>query len=233
MVHQNLDSALIMEDDVDWDIRIKPLLKNFALSAQAIVASPADTELHFDHLPNPSANPPANSPYGDHWDVLWLGHCESNLPKKRVIQMDDVSVPEPHYLHSWQWDEVTPLAAFPNHTRAVMQNGIHACSLAYAVSQKGARKLLYYFGMQQLSKSFDLMLSDWCREGKGVCVSVVPQLFDHHRVKGPVSLESDIRVKEGFRYQAATNNVRLSVAMNMKKLLHGSTDYYDQYPDTA
>jgi len=232
VAYKDLGSALIMEDDVDWDIRIKALLQNFAISAAALVSSPAD-EVYFNDIPKPSPNPPTNSAYGDDWDMLWLGHCGSSLPGRKVIQLDDNSVPEPHYLHSWNSDEVTPLSIFPNHTRVVMQNAVHICSLAYAVSQKGARKLLYELGINKLSGPFDLMLRDWCSQSENTCLSVLPQLFDHHRVKGPMSLDSDIRLKEGERDQALTLNVRLSTAMNIPKLLIGSTDYDDQYPDTV
>jgi GR25 family glycosyltransferase involved in LPS biosynthesis len=37
VVEQNLTSALILEDDADWDVRIKPQLRDFALSSQALI----------------------------------------------------------------------------------------------------------------------------------------------------------------------------------------------------
>lgn len=227
-----MGSGLIFEDDVDWDVRIKGLLQNFAISAQAIVASPADTQLYFHDLPQ--INQPISSPYGDDWDLLWLGHCGSNFPEKRVIQLNDESVPETQYLRSWLAQEKSPLSIYPNHTRAVIQGASNVCSLAYAVSQRGARKILYDLALETLNAPFDMMLQSWCRNPeKGNCISALPQLFDHHRVKGPISLESDIREKEGIRNEAFTNNVRLSVAMNLQKLLDGNTDVDDQYPDTV
>lgn len=224
---------MICEDDVDWDVRIKYLLRNFAISAQAIVAS-SEREVYFHDLPNPSIKIPGISPYGDDFDLLWLGHCGADMPVKKVIQLNDESVPEPQYLHSWLMGEFTPLAVFPNHTRIVGQNtNMLVCSLVYAVSQKGARKILYDLGLQKLTGPFDLMLQTWCSNPENICISALPQLFDHHRAKGSMSLDSDIRVSEGIRDAAVTNNVRLSVAMNMQKLLDGDTDYYDQYPDTV
>lgn len=232
VVHNRLGSALIVEDDIDWDVRIKPLLRDFASSAQAIVGS-TEAESYFHELRSPLTEIPEFSPYGDDFDLLWLGHCGSSLPAKKVIQLNDDSVPEPHYLHSWLMSELTPLAIFPNHTRVVTRNAMHVCSLAYAVSQKGARKILYELGLEKLTGPFDLMLQTWCTNPENLCISALPQLFDHHRPRGPMSLESDIRVKEGIREVAVTNNVRLSVAMNMQKMLNGDIDYDDQYPDTV
>jgi hypothetical protein len=64
------------------------------------------------------------------------------------------------------------------------------------------------------------------------CLGVLPQLFDHHRRRGPKSIDSDISAANGdCRDSAFTLNIRWSVRMNMKKLLNGDTRYDDQYPD--
>jgi len=69
-----------------------------------------------------------------------------------VIRYNDSSVPEPQYLHSWRLEDPTPLGTLPHHTRAVMRGVSEpVCSLAYAVSQAGAREILYALGL----KTFD------------------------------------------------------------------------------
>ena len=58
-VASDLDTAMIIEDDVDWDVAIKeqmPLI--------------SDAVANFSRV---DLNNPA--PYGRSWDVLWLGHC--------------------------------------------------------------------------------------------------------------------------------------------------------------
>ncbi|EXU94661.1 glycosyl transferase family 25 protein, partial [Metarhizium robertsii] len=120
VVRRNLSSALIMEDDVDWDVRIREQLHDFAVSIRALTQplrrqpgkyadptypNPVDgspktlPDMNFYSLPDTVR--PLISPYGDNWDVLWLGHCgmhfvfeHSNLiPKGRVVKENDVSVP--------------------------------------------------------------------------------------------------------------------------------------------
>ncbi|KAJ8126256.1 hypothetical protein O1611_g7380 [Lasiodiplodia mahajangana] len=57
IVEEGLESALIMEDDMDWDVRLKTQLKQIAEGARHVMPS----------------NEPSSSPYGAGWDVLWLG----------------------------------------------------------------------------------------------------------------------------------------------------------------
>ena len=236
-MRRNLTSALIIEDDVDWDVRLKLLLRDFALSSHALLHTRNTVNLNFDRLP--STPVPRESPYGDGWDVLWLGHCGMKLPTESalVIHENDVTVPETQHLRSWDINEPTPLQGYSKHTRVVMHQKEGTCSLAYAVSQLGARRILYSLGLRRLDDAFDLMLRKWCEgidgEGPHVCLGVLPQLFDHHRRKGPANIDSDISEPSSqYRHTAYTNNVRWSVRMNMNKILRGDTDYDDQFPDT-
>ena len=184
----------------------------------------------------PSRSPPEKAPYGDTWDLLWVGHCGYHLPPGRdgmVIHENDITVPQRHYLHSFEPLEYTPLGNYPDHTRVTMRGQNEAtCSLAYAVTQSSARKIVYELGLQRLDASYDLMLRGWC-ERAGRCIGVLPQLFDHHRRAGAGDIDSDIsEPSSNYRDKPFTNNIRWSVRMNMKKLLDGETDYEDQYPDT-
>lgn len=108
-----------MEDDADWDVRIRDQLNDLAKASYALTQPLAGTEgneyadvtypkplegsppsvpdFEFDSLP--ATVEPLISPYGDEWDVLWLGHCgmrfpyQDNkvIPKGRVVQEDHVS----------------------------------------------------------------------------------------------------------------------------------------------
>ena len=237
MVDRNLTSALIIEDDVDWDVRLRLSRRDFALSTDALLRAPTTANLNFNHLPStPVLN---ESPYGDGWDVLWLGHCGMKLPTDSglVIHENDVTVPETQYLRSWDVNEPTPLQGLPKHTRVVMHQEEGTCSLAYTVTQSGARRILYSLGLRRLDDAFDLMLRRWYEgtdgEESNICIGVLPQLFDHHRRKGPGNIDSDISAPNSeYRHSAYTNNIRWSVRMNMNKILRGDTSYDDQFPDT-
>ena len=158
-----------MEDDVEWDVRIRPLLKNFPASSRALLNSPR-LNLNFQDIPK--SNSRLSSPFGDNWDIIWLGHCGMSIPEKDakegiVVQYNDPFVPETQYLRSWEVNKPTPLTIYPNHTRAIVHERGGVCSLACAVSQSGARKLLYNLGLRLLDAPFDLMLRNFCEGTHG------------------------------------------------------------------
>ena len=55
---------------MDWDVRLKSQLKLIALGA-----------LHLQ-CPATRMAPAIGSPYGNDWDVLWLGHCGEVFPEQ-------------------------------------------------------------------------------------------------------------------------------------------------------
>jgi hypothetical protein len=268
IVHRNLTSALILEDDADWDVRIRDQLYDFALSTHALTqplrggggrayADPTYPQpppdlpestptraMDFHHLP--ATVPPTTSPYGDNWDLLWVGHCgmhfpfqhSKTVPKGRVIRLGDETVAPRRNL----WTINVPFTlkeTYPEHTRAYhhVQEGV--CTLGYALSQRGARRLLHEVALKDVSHAYDLLLRFFCEgeEGRGAgrqCLTTQPALFHHHRMAGMVSAMSDIGdhgKNNEFREKAMTDMVRWSVRLNAEALMEGRTDFVDQYPD--
>ncbi|GKT61373.1 glycosyltransferase family 25 protein [Colletotrichum tofieldiae] len=259
IVLRNLSSALILEDDIDWDIRIRQQLHDFALATQALTqpllggpSYPRSTErspatvpdISFNHLPATVA--PQISPYGDDWDLLWVGHCGMHfpfldtqngipIPKARVIHANDITVAPKKNL--WTFNiPFTLKEEYPEHTRAVhhVQEGV--CTFGYAVSQKGARRLLQEVALKDVNDAIDILLRFFCdgSQGRGPhkCLTTQPALFHHHRPAGPRNTTSNIRDNgSGFRETSMTHMVRWSVRLNADALLEGRTDFVDQYPD--
>jgi len=236
---QNLESALIIEDDIDWDIRLKDQLQDLALSTCHILSTSrnAGTTQLSDVTINSKSS---SSPYGQGWDVLWLGHCGMDLPPDAnatmVLHENDETVPQIQRQRSWDVNAVSPLHAYPQHSRMVAEQQQGTCSLAYAVSRRGAQKILFALGLRRLDMAFDMMLREWCQQDDGnarpKCLGVHPQLFDHHRRTGPNEIDSDILAPNGqYRNHAYTPNIRWSVRMNMRKLLSNDDQYDDQWPD--
>ncbi|KAI8945249.1 hypothetical protein F4801DRAFT_568979 [Xylaria longipes] len=264
VVRRNLTSALILEDDVDWDVRLRDQLRDFALSSHGLTQpligtgrptyaditypSPSDTsptsppDLAFDSLPVTIA--PRSSPYGDEWDVLWLGHCGMHfpfidsklIPKGRVVQSDQ-TVPQRHHL--WTVSDFNDLKEqYSNHTRVThhVQEGI--CSLGYAVNRRSARKLIHEVGLKHVNTAFDIMLRWFC-EGTGDpnrgyhnCLTTQPSLFQIHLAAGPKKYNSDISDHGVGEQEEKTEVIRWSVKMNTPALLDGRIeDLVDQYPD--
>jgi len=265
VVRRNLTSALILEDDADWDVRIKEQLFEYAYTSRALLQPLSnDPSTHADSTyPNPqdatSPGPiidfnqlpstinPTTSPYGDNWDVLWLGHCgmsfptasskaAANVPKGRVVRLDDPTVPERQYLHTVFSDDDLK-SEYPSHTRLTHHVSDAACSLGYAISQAGARRLLYWLGLMEMTTAFDLELRHFCEGSDGKpyhnCLTVQPGLFQHHRPAGNKTFESDISSHgTEYREKPVTEMIRWSLRMNVETLLASKTDFVDQFPDT-
>ncbi|KAI1124004.1 hypothetical protein F5Y10DRAFT_250650 [Nemania abortiva] len=263
IVRRNLTSALILEDDADWDVRIRDLLHNFALSSRALTqplvdkgtnayadptypnpldTSPSSTpDLMFDNLP--ATAKPLISPYGDEWDVLWLGHCGMHFPfadnkmisKGRVVQADQ-TVPQRNYLWSISYPNDLK-EQYADHMRITHHVQDGTCSLAYAINQRSARKLLYEAGLKDVISAFDITLRWFC-EGTGEpnrgyhnCLTTSPSLFSIHLPAGPKKHNSDISDHGDGDQEERTELLRWSVRMNAKVLIDGRTDFVDQYPD--
>ncbi|CAJ2507192.1 Uu.00g083780.m01.CDS01 [Anthostomella pinea] len=228
IVASGLTSALVMEDDMDWDTHLKSQLSDFASAATSL----QEGFYHNQSLASPS-------PYGQHWDMLWIGSCattfDEHLPldlqlpedqqdSRKMLIANDVTVPPGTHITgnaSFSWTEYAP------QTRIVYVPGDNICSFAYALSAAGARKALQYMGLEGQHKAFDNHLSDLCRlRVNGMrCVSVVPSLFVHHRPRGRVSRDSDISggdgSKDDVREVGFTENVLYSTRLNLQNLVRG------------
>ncbi|KAI0005800.1 glycosyltransferase family 25 protein [Xylariaceae sp. FL0662B] len=227
IVDNGLSSALIMEDDMDWDVHIKTLLSQFATAAGQIQKG--------FHRNQTLSSP---SPYGQDWDMLWVGSClttfdedlsenlqippEKRDPRKVLIQ-DDPTVPSANHIlgnGGFSWD------SYPPNTRIVYVPGDNVCSFAYALSAAGAQKALQYLSIEGQHKPYDNHLSDICRlrENGMRCVSIVPSLFVHHKPRGKISGDSDINnggENGEIREVGFTENVLYSTHLNMKNLVRG------------
>ncbi|KAI8632383.1 hypothetical protein F5Y19DRAFT_421024 [Xylariaceae sp. FL1651] len=220
IVEEDLESALIMEDDMDWDVHLKDQLINVAKGARIVMPSGSQ-----------------NSPYGDAWDVLWLGHCGEVFPEmlpenegkpehpKYVVQNDQTVPP---------WSRITGLIDWQKHpqfTRWVHVSGGPICTFAYALSQKGARKVLFDLSVNGLSGAYDNALASFCRDGasgnheglQAKCLSVTPGIFFHHRAKGIITGDSDIQdvQNSAIRDKGTTENIVWSARNNIKNMIMG------------
>ncbi|KAF2200326.1 hypothetical protein GQ43DRAFT_456536 [Delitschia confertaspora ATCC 74209] len=290
VVQQNLTTALVLEDDADWDIRIKTQLLDFSAAARELPGLLADKEeessTEHTTIPYPSrpslnqkkfkatpdleipaaaapssiphtslSQPKTRShPYGTTWDILWLGHCGTHLPPStRITFAADATVPAPRHLKLMAHAPLDDIAAiYPPYTRVVHRANNTACTIAYAVTQAGARKMLYEFGVRAFEKGFDFALSDFCdgstakkgreanseerekeaKERRLLCLTISPPLFAHHF---PEKMTSDIQGHgAGFEGKKETRYVRWSVRMNLERLMMAEEEerVEDQWPDT-
>jgi GR25 family glycosyltransferase involved in LPS biosynthesis len=312
-VEQNLTTAFILEDDVDWDIRVRQNLQRFALASRVLSSnkdifntSPnlkghidyrANTEtaesafqiIDTKNLPKMLPSLPllsvsgnqmfkhkyisSMSPYGDpsQWDILWIGHCGAGFPRNQqtqstpnkhhasvtasnliLTQPNDPTVPVGRHIkaHPFQGGPDALATAYPPHTRIFHRStGGQLCTVGYAVSQRGARRLLHQFGIKGWNGIFDAEMGRWCagedpemgpnfpkpvpgeKKKERVCVTSHPPIFAHHH---PMQGESDIGgLGGGYARKYETKYLRYSVRMNLQGLVQGKgeRELVDQWPD--
>lgn len=211
-----MSTALILEDDVDWDPRLKSQLTTFGTASQQLPSllqhqlplsksdrnKKAEAESvrflqHHTLLLGTSANLERPAPYGLEWDVLWLGHCGTSLPPPlktnstfhapdRVMVMKDPTVSDSTITESkavLQPEDTD--ANFPSQARIYHRSHRTLCTLAYAVTQAGAQKILYEHGIRNLDKGYDFALSEWCdgrtpnMGARPMCLTSSPSVFGH------------------------------------------------------
>lgn len=191
-------------------------------------------------------------PYGLDWDVLWLGHCGTSLPQPspfhpdRLMLLNDLTTPAPKHLRLREAAPPDPIATlYPPYTRVYHRTGNETlCTLAYAVTQRGARKILYELGIRELNGGFDFELGKWCGkssagdevkgnkgersvERKLNCVTVQPPLFSHYWGEKE---QSDIMgAGAGGRPEVGSRYVMRSVRGNLGGLIDGSERLFEQW----
>lgn len=155
-----------MEDDVDWDIRLLSQLPELSKGVRTL-----------SNIPLSRAQ---ESPYGDDWDVLWPGHCGECQPEgdpRRYIMHDDPTVaPKSRQIN------IDMLKEHPEGARIVHKACAPICSFGYAVSYRGAQKVLLALGVKAgMTLAHDNGLGFLCKDGfyDIKCFSVEPMLFFH------------------------------------------------------
>ncbi|KAI1614529.1 hypothetical protein EDD36DRAFT_230957 [Exophiala viscosa] len=227
MVNEKVATALIFEDDADWDVSFKQQLVQFARGSR--------------YISQTAENDVPKSPYGDNWDILWLGHCGTWVlaeDKHRFFVIpDDPTVEPPQY----RCNVVSPDMSYwegqdgDNTTRIVFNSGGAVCTAGYAVSQQGARKILYHMSMVPFNNAIDWGYAELCKDKRYNfnCVSVFPQLIGVSRPTGNSSKWSDIGYgDESTRTVRSAHSQYLvySTRLNIANLLEGRTVFDSQYP---
>ncbi|KNG91381.1 LPS glycosyltransferase [Aspergillus nomiae NRRL 13137] len=211
IVESKISSAVLMEDDSDWDVNIKTQMVEFARGTRALQGT--------DGIPF--------SPYGDSWDMLWLGHCGINSrgdPKFYVIPNDLTVTPRPH-----QNEFVRPgLAEDPNFEshRLVFSADNAICSWAMAFTYEGARKALTALSYVGIDEPVDLGYNFLCTNILHVpyqCLSSHPSIMGTWAQRGPASRDSDITDGDDTWHEASSRSLTYSTMLNILPLANNKT----------
>ena len=230
IVRERVSTALVFEDDADWDVDLRVQLKHFAQGSRYITSSWSTPGIL-----KGKANGEHSSPYGDDWDLLWLGHCGVNAhssdPRQFIIS-NDRTVPSPQKRVNYQ--TVPDMSAHGNSTRIAFRASSGVCLYAYALSYRGAQKMLLTQSTLTNLQPIDIGFRDMCGKQEDFkCVGVFPQIVDSHRAAGSIDRDSDMTDfnKENVRSKGYTNNIVRSTRLNWGPLLAGDMEKIEvQYP---
>ncbi|KAI1611048.1 hypothetical protein EDD37DRAFT_693586 [Exophiala viscosa] len=225
IVNQNIATALILEDDADWNVGLKAQLVQYARGAR--------------YLQDVEENAVTRSAYGDDWDMLWLGHCAAftnHTDKRRFVIANDPTV-EPvghrHYL-----EEIPDMSTWDhpsndvNDTRIVFRSAGGVCTAAQAVSLEGARKALYAMSMTPYNNPVDWGYQNLCNNSEAhfSCISPFPTLFGTSQPAGALNRGSDISSRDGVRPEAHSSKTAFSTRLNIERLILGADKFKSQFP---
>lgn len=215
-----------MEDDADWDVTIKAQLQSFAIAVRALQeVGDADTD----------------SPYGDNWDILWLGHCglecKTHLPV--FLTPEDPTILPPHHFLPY-WRDPPPIDK-PDHTRLTCAAGDGVCSIVYAVSYRGAQRILSALSVNpsgiaeqiDIGAQYDVSLGRMCGSGYLQCFAPYPSLTGGYQPAGLTSKVSDVHDEDGTREETTSSGVMYSTMLNINRILRGEDTVRSTWEDAV
>ena len=207
VVQKNLATALVMDDSSDWSIYLKTQLSLFAEGTQSILGT------------SPKSRP--HSPYGDDWDLLWLGHCGSSVNRnnqRRFVVENDHTVPLPENREVSSGESIEMAQeGFDDRTRVVYEADGGHCSYAYALSKRGAEKVIQWNNKLREFTATDAGLAKMCKAGKGFkCLSVFPALVGTHKARPNSEAQEE---GDGAHEPGRTMNILHSQRWNIERAL--------------
>jgi hypothetical protein len=228
MVERRVESALIFEDDADWDVALKYQLLQFARGSRFLL--------------NTSNNTTPFSPYGDGWDILWIGHCATKTDpddNRRWVIPDDPTVVPPHARDEFDKPDMARWENPPNSdrsTRIVHISSWNNCATGYIISLKGAEKVLYHMSMLPFNKPVDVGMGLMCmlKKSNFTCVSPFPTLIGISKPAGNTSRWSDLDHAPGdqhFEEKGHSERLSFSTRQNVDRLLLSEDKFVSQFPD--
>lgn len=223
MVQRGVSTALVLEDDIDWDVSLKAQMTQLGYGSRFITDTPQDVIPH--------------SPYGQGWDLLWVGHCKSNFspnnPRRWVI-------PNDWSAKSWMdYSFGNPdMTQYNPHTRVIFETNQGCCTAGYAITLQGAQKALLAFSMNPFNKPIDLGLEEKCwSDDNFKCISTYPSILGYYRPPGNSSKHSDIKTAEDqwkeVKTEGWSENVVFSNRLNIERIMAGQKVFTSSDPNVG
>ncbi|KAK9327870.1 hypothetical protein V1520DRAFT_347566 [Lipomyces starkeyi] len=209
VIDNNFETALILEDDIDWDENIHQIFHDLSLQMQ-------NNKLR---LVKPTDHERASAPYGLDWDVLFLGQCldQAHPDHRDLVQIyDDPNVPSRKDTQKVFLDQMESLGVEGDDVgkkRLLSPAYGPACTMGYAISRKGAQRLLLNLSYLGLRGPVDNDMAWTLQDGKIRGYTVTPPLFAAWRVGG--QKDSDNYTPNPNEAMAENGN-RAGLSQNLK-----------------
>ena len=181
-LESGLETVLILEDDVDWDIRLRSLQIPLAASAVRQLLPPVRSYHPVTNFRNSRTRYWGNH---DAWDLLYLGHCgdyfgplttdqdgfdlsrhSPNLTGIPHAVYEDPTLPPREELHPFT-QNLFKLLGIPEKSRVMHRSKFPLCSFGYAVTRSTALRLLTDLPTAKYQEhgphAFDIALLEACR----------------------------------------------------------------------
>ncbi|CAI7663487.1 unnamed protein product [Penicillium crustosum] len=226
VIANSYSTALVLEDDADWDVNIKAQLREFA---RGIHSLKGDIKVS------------KQAPYGTDWDLLWIGGCSSG-PHANETQFyaipDDPTVPRVERRGTWlgpldSWKDVFP----EDSTRFIYRAQEGCCTYGYAVTIRGAQKILTALAIDHIEAPVDNAMSELCG-GLGdreriECFAPFPNLIGTYRPAGPAYKDSDINSGDQSIHEEQAYNLVYSTRRNIHRLISGAETVFSQWGEES
>ncbi|KXT09118.1 hypothetical protein AC579_3895 [Pseudocercospora musae] len=171
----NLESVLILEDDVDWNIRLRSTQIPTAAAAVRLLTNP-------HHSSDADFWGPSGS-----WDLLYLGHCGDFFPSHlwgRIphLTFPDTTMPMADDLHPYTQKFLSSIEV-PAQNRLVHKTAFPLCTFGYAVTRAAATRLVNQLANREPEGgclAYDIRIHEICRDNPDFnCLTVNPELMHH------------------------------------------------------
>ncbi|KAK7716573.1 hypothetical protein SLS57_006601 [Botryosphaeria dothidea] len=179
-----LDTALILEDDVDWDIHLRTI--QVPLASENLRSLLDSDRSYWSDLSK--------------WEILYLGHCGDFFDADKFddlqhrVYQDDTLLPH-RRMHSHTKDFLDKLG-LEEGQRIIHRSKWPLCTFGYAVTRASAHRILNDLAAKETEggcEAFDVRILEACRDLDYQCYSANPELFHH------ISAPSEIAdVNEGI-----------------------------------
>lgn len=191
----DLESVMILEDDVDWDIHLRTV--QIPTAAAAIRQLVMERTYPFGKM---DYNPELNNFWGNvsTWDILYLGHCgdifrpTSWTSQIHRVMYKDTTLPPRREMHPYTQAFLESIDV-PEDTRLIHQSIFPLCTFGFAVTREAARKLLTYIAPKEAeggTMAYDVRVLEGCRDLGLRCWSANPELFHHIDTESEIAAAS-------------------------------------------